>query len=294
MNEQMSLAGWRRTFLADGLVLVSAEGPDAGVIRIHTRGQPLVRLRDLIDQLRARMPQASQAATVGAIEQVHTLEGEYAAIVPMTSRHNDQILDRTIGVIFGDEWFAAIDGLTTRPDAVEGMRAVVRRMTVQYSLGLGDNRRRPYWCEPPRGWKGLRVGHGVSWMAPGFPKNHGLVVVFDARPAALTTEHLQDRMLFEDLSQDFVPGPPQPPMQVVTKSGLRGQVTTVVGQLPGGVKRLIHNCALNDGKNLYLLRLESDEPNLAANRAAFMTAVHSVRPLPLRNSNPGAYIQWQD
>ncbi|MCE9574187.1 MAG: hypothetical protein K8W52_13655 [Deltaproteobacteria bacterium] len=290
----MSLSGWRRTILADGVLLASPEGPDNGTIRVRTRNTPLISIATLIAQLRGTMPASARDFKAGPVERIQTNEGEYAALIPISVTVGGRLVTRTVGVIFGDDFFAAVDGAAVDPVAGERVRGVVRRLTKHYSLGLGDNRRRPYVYDVPQGWAGLRIHRGVAWMAPHFPKDHGLIMVFDARPSAVSLDHLQDRMLLEDLSQDFTPGPPQAPVQVVTRSGLRGQITIVTGHLPGGVTRTVHNCALDDGRNLYMLRLESDEANLVTNRGVFMQLVHSVQLLPIRNQSAGSFILWQD
>lgn len=290
----MSLSGWRRILLADGVVLTSPDGPDSGTIRIRTHETPLRTIPELIAGIRSRLPPSFTDVQVGDVELLHTHEGEFAALFPISATSGAATVHRTIGLIFGDDHFAAIDGASVKADQTERVRGAVRRLTTHYSLGLGDTRRRPYLYDVPAGWQGVRLHRSVVWFAPGHPRAFGQITVFDARPGTVTHDHLQDRMLLEDLSQDFTPGPPQAPIQVVTKGGLRGQITIVNGEVAGGGLRIVHTCALNDGKTLYMLRLETDEAHLAAHRGVFMDVVHSVKPMPVKNTNPGSFILWQD
>jgi len=76
-----SLAGWRRSFVTDGVILTPREGPGAGVIRIRTREAPLRSVRAIADGLVGRLTRKGASVTVAAPIATHTLFPVYVAVL---------------------------------------------------------------------------------------------------------------------------------------------------------------------------------------------------------------------
>jgi hypothetical protein len=289
-----SIAGWRRIFLADGLVLIPPEGVRAGSIRVRAKVRPLVRAETMLAALTGQIPPSYTGVTVDKPLRMHTIEGEYALLFHVTARQGSQSFQRTAGMILGDDSFDTVDGVSTVPDQFADVRGAVETLVYSYSLGLGERRRRRYFYKLPPGWSGIARPRSTVWLPPDFPANKAMITVFDARPATLTPPLVQDRALWEDLSGDFKQEERPPQFPVMNRHQLGGRVVILSGQYPGAKRELIHNAALFDDRHIYFSRLESTEEQLTANRAAFATIVESIEPLPVGDSNPATLIHWAE
>jgi hypothetical protein len=271
------LSGWRRSFTADGLVLAPPEQLGTGRIRIRPHVAPLRSVKDLAQDFLTPPPPGGPAPEVEGPLGLTTAEGEYAALVSEIVRPAAGVArQHTACFVMGDDWFAAIDGATDLPALFPLFRRSVEQLAYGHCLGLGTDRWRRYFYDPPPGWSGIARGRSVGWIPPDYPRNPAVIRVHDARPSRTTGPMLLFRRLFEQLPREFGEAPPSPAQAVLTRHQLEGELTTFT--LRG--KSLASDAVLADVRYVYFLRLESDEPHFAENSAVFARVIDSVRPLP--------------
>ncbi len=277
----IDFAGWSRKTLADGIVLYPPGGRAAGGIRIRDRVRPLRPVRRLVDETRAAAEGALADQTVGALERVTTLEGEYAAIVTIAARRraDGRGITRTLGYVFGEEFYVEIDGIVDDSADAASFGEHVREVVLRTSLGLGEIRRRRFLYAPPRGWQSLVRALSVDWIAPSYPRDPGTITVFHAKPVVASPTALFERMLREDLPAGFE-GAPAAPAPLRTRNGLGGELISLSGRYPGGAQRWFDLAVLADPRFLYLVRLDSGEAGLGAHRVVHRELVESIVPLP--------------
>jgi hypothetical protein len=290
MRQLMLRDMWRVHHAADGVLLAPPDGRDAGWIRVRACVRPMPRAEELVARARAALP-ADATVEVGAPLRTTTNEGEYALLVRVIARHGDAETQRTIGMILGDDFCATVEGVTTRPERFEQFRDTVERLVNDYPLGLGPKRRRRYFYTPPPGWAGVTDVHAAVWLSPGFPNHHGILTVFDARPAELTAPLRQERLLYEDLPRDFT-RLRRGELPFSSKFNLSGGIEVATGHNPGQPIVVVHDATLRDAHHVYFIRLETDEAHVEANRRAFLDLLQTVEPLP--TGDPTAPGHWID
>ena len=279
MVDASTLAGWRRTLLADGLLLVAPDGPGGGVIRLRHTVRPLRTVRELTAFLTGQIRLAD--VVVDEPARFVTLEGEYAVLLSMRARGPAEELHRTVAIVLGDDSYDAVDGAAGSPDAGARVRAAVETLAHRSWLGLGERRRRRYFYQLPAGWQGIARAHAVDWIPPGFPRERATITVFDARPVGQTPYLEQDHALYMSLPAELMRDLAAPPQPIVSRFGLRGSLGIVSGKLPDGTVELVHDCSLADDTYAYMVRLTCGPARLDERRAALMELVASIEPLPV-------------
>jgi hypothetical protein len=286
-----SLAGWRRMTVDGGVMLVPAD-PTTGFFRIRAR-EALRPLSHVVADLLRPGLGGLPAELSGAPRVVATDEGEFAALVEFHAKSGERELRRHVGIIFGDEHIAIVDGRVAHADQFDFFRDIVERLTTSYCMGLGGDRWRRYFYRPPRGWDGVERHRADVWLPPRYPKNPGMITVFHARPEQTTRPMLQHGKLFEELTSEYGkvgPGEPQP---IQTESGMVGQVVQFQATLGGALRRAA-NVGFSDGRYVYLMRIESDDEHKDANTEAFLGMVRSVKSLPWPRQDLGVLVHWSD
>jgi hypothetical protein len=277
----IDFAGWSRKTLADGIVLYPPGGRATGGIRIRDRVRPLRPVRQLVGESMAAAEGALRDQTLGALERVTTLEGEYGAIVPVQARRraDDRSIARWLGFVFGEEFYAQVDGIIEESDAAPSFAEHVREVVLRTSLGLGEIRRRRFLYTPPRGWQALVRALSSDWIAPAYPRDPGVITVFHAKPVVASPTALFERMLREDLPAGFA-GDSAAPVVLRTRNGLAGEIISLAGRYPGSPARWFDLAVLTDPRFLYLVRLDSGQPGLESHRVVHRELVESIVPLP--------------
>ncbi len=165
--------------------------PPAGgaIIRYRERLRPLQSvaaiLRDRATDTRFRV------TSIGPIEPHITAEGEYAAVVDVAGvldappgGGQPRPLARSLGFIFGDDWYSEVTGIALQPDLVELVGHWVRRLVMESKLMLGVRRRRCVYT-PPAGWYGYaRLPLFMTWFPPEYPRDPTSITVYPALPTA--------------------------------------------------------------------------------------------------------------
>ena len=286
----ISLAGWRRVAIEGGVMLVPPE-PATGVIQILHR-QPLRSLFEIAQHL-AQLPLVGRPVKLLAMPRaITTDDGEHGAILQLGTGPGDREARRIVGVVFGDDWLSTVDGRVATPAQFDAFGEIVERLTLSLGLGLGSERWRRFFYQPPVGWNGLARFRADLWLAPGFPKAPGKISVFHARPEHETPAIVQHLKLFEELTGEYAPGRGQP-RAITTASGMSGQLVTYDVTIRGEAHHA-SNVVLADGRYLYPLRLETDPAHQGEHTAALMALVDSIEPLPAPRQNLAWLAHWSE
>lgn len=286
-----SLAGWRRVLVDGGVMLLPAD-PSVGFLRIRHREalRPLAHvIADTLGPGLGGLP----AEVVGQPRVVGTDEGEFAVLVEIAARSAQKELRRYLGVIFGDEYLAVVDGRVARAPDFERFRDLVERLTLSHCMGLGGDRWRRFNYQPPRGWDGVGRHRADVWLAPGYPRNPGMITIYHARPEQSTRPMLQHGKLFEELTTEYAAVGPSEPKAVQTDSGLVGQTVFFEARIGDQLRRAA-NVGFSDGRYVYIMRLETDDPHKDVNTEAFTRVFRSVESLPWPRQDLGALVHWTD
>ena len=268
-----TFAGWRKVHIENGIRLVAPE-PAAGVIQIrhHLRLRPV---REIVQQIVDAQLGGHGMTLVAPPRQITTVEGEYGARFDVAGAG----ISRSIGVVYGDDAMTLIDGRAFGDSYGE----LVDSLTIGLDLGLGTDRWRRFWYEPPAGWEGLPRVRADVWLAPSFPKPDTTITVFHARPESKTAL-VQHYKLFEELTSGYARRSEARPVQ--TRSGLQGHIVEFTGE-----SRTATQALLGDGVYLYPLRLESAA---AQHAEIFMRVLESVEALPLPKQEVGGVTHWSE
>jgi hypothetical protein len=277
------LPGWRATYFADGIGLVSPGGRERGVIRIRDRQRPLRSIDDLV---RARIAEMTLGEHVpGPIERIITSEGEHAAVTIVTSTLGDERFERTLGVILGDDFYTVIDGGASEAGARAQIRSAVRALVDDYSIGLGVVRRRRYLYQPPIGWSGYARGLITEWHPAGFPNEAASIAVFPARPVGESKAAVLDRALHELGWHGFTRTSRGDPTPILTRHHLLGAQWRIVGRYDDRPVQHQDIVVLQDDRFHYAMRLESTAVRIDDDREIFHRLLDSIEPIPRARSS---------
>lgn len=284
----VSLVGWRRAALENGVMLEPPGERGLGLIQVRHR-LPLRPVAAVVKQLLATPLGGVAPVQIGTPRQITTDEGEYGAMFELAARGEAREVRRTFGIVYGDDWMSTVDGRCAVAERFADYALLVERITASLALGLGSDRFRPAKYRPPGGWNGFQRFRCDVWLAPSYPQNPGMISVFHARPEADSGPGLQHHRLFEALTIEFgaQAGEPKP---VQTRAGLAGHAITH----HTAADRHAGTCVFGDGRHLYLARLETDLFNREANTAVFLRVVDSLQPLPLPRRELAGLVHWSE
>ena len=282
----MSLAGWRRVTIENGVMLLPPD-PGTGVIQLRHR-QPLRSFADLVAHTTNVAIGGQAMKLIAPPRAITTDEGEYGAIVQLGS---DKVR-RSVGVVYGDEAMSTVDGRTAAADKFELYAEMVDKLTQSLALGLGTDRWRRFRYQPPKGWDGFARFRSDVWLAPGFPKAYGAITVFHARPENESRVLVQHHKLFEELTIEFGARRGEPrPMQ--TRSGLVGQAVQYEATF-GGEIRNAANAVFADGRYMYLVRIDTDQAHRDRHTDAFLELAASIESVPWPRQDLAGLIHWSE
>src|SRR5262249_23644190 len=122
------LTGWRRQPIAGGMVL---SPPVEGIGKVKvTEGSPLRRMRDVVDELIAKVPPELQSSVqVGPLVRFPTHEGEHAGMLTLAIHMPRGPMERTLAMVVGDERYALIVGTVMAQEYFAQFREIVDLMT---------------------------------------------------------------------------------------------------------------------------------------------------------------------
>lgn len=277
-----AIPGWHCEQRASGYVLIPPEGEDAGGIRYQERVRPLRRMRDIVAEL--PVPGGYRVTAMSPIEPLVTVEGEYGALVVVDGELDGTPLQRTIGAVFGDDYYSLTVGVARRADQFALLRDEVRRLVCHdvHMLGL---RRRRYVHAPPAGWQGVFAGlMHVQWLPLDHPRDPSTLAVFPALPAGdgeIDAGGLLSMILGRfGTHAEVAVGDAQ---VLSTPAGLSGYWWSVAAR--GGDEVLHDLVVLEDGRYAYPVSLASPPVHRARNVETLRALVDSIQPIP-RSTGP--------
>lgn len=267
------LPGWSWAARQGGITLIPPEGPACGAIRYHERQRPLLRLSAFV-QHKDTDPNF-HIVSMSRPEQLITDEGEYAAILHIEGLLSGAPVRRSMGFVFGDDYYASIAGLALQPAHFDRMAEAVRTLVLTDRHMLGVRRRR-YLFTPPHGWNGLeRLPLCAYYYPADYPENATVLCVYPAIPR----EGIGEEWVLSNLQP--IDGPKV--ARVTTRQ------STVSGQLSGSSLSCV--CAgevesfrdivlLSDDRYLYPLSIDAPGSRLAVAREQLAAVVQSLQPIP--------------
>ena len=273
------MLNWTRRITANGVIFYPPEGRAAGIVSVVQRQRPLLRLRDIRAEHVRRMTTPDGPPTITPPERLLTDERETAFLYELTSRAGGDTVMMSVGVIYGDDFFAPVVAIGSVPEMFDALRGGVRFITQSMPLGLGAYRRRRFEYDSPPGWQALDKPHSVSWYHPDFPKNRSVIRVYDAKPNVASTPTLLDKRLFEDPQNDLHSVLDATVFECTTDTGITGAYELTRGTSTDGVESVIARVFLIDSHFAYTLRMEVSEPHVKETSSIFEAAVRSVKPL---------------
>ncbi len=179
-------AGWVVVPAIDRYTLYPPEGPLAGMLRYQERVRPLARLGELVEGALGRMTAFTRTSDP-VVERLVTNEGELAALCKITGTIGGQPAQRSLGYVFGDDYYSRFDGLARQAELFDSFHGCVRDLVVRDDQALGTRRRR-FMYEPPHGWQPLVRGFITEWIAPRYPRDNAMLTVYPATPAVPNIE----------------------------------------------------------------------------------------------------------
>ena len=272
------LQGWSIVTRGIGLTLTPPEGVACGAIGYDERRRPLRPIASLLAEASTYGPRFVVTKQRGP-ERLTTHEGEYAALVVQDGVLDEgaRLVQRSIGYVFGDDFYARIVGLALRTEQFVRFEAQVRQLILQDRHHLGLRRRR-FLFTPPVGYFGIeRSPLHAYYYGPGYPRDPAVMVVYPALPRSMwqaddLPQHLRP---IQGLSVQAASGPFQRSTATLT-----GDTWTLHGlndERRAMTRTLV---VLEDDRYVYPLSLDVADANERDHVARFWALVDSVQRLP--------------
>jgi hypothetical protein len=265
--------GWSVEPQRYGLDVVHPGGREIAVIEYRERVRPLRKLGALLHDALARGP---ACAWPDRVERLVTDEGEHAALATL---RGDGV-QRDLGFVFGDDFYARIAGMCRRPDRFEEVTRLVRELVTTDTQMLGVRRRR-FEYAPPAGWQALARGFVTDWLAPGYPRDPVWMTIFPALPVEQAPAELLASMLAPRDHAELVDDQIAP---LCLPNGLAGDVGEAVWASP---ERRVAKvcCVLRDRRYAYPLEASAEgEDRMRGHREVIDRVLASVQPVPPANA----------
>ena len=285
------LPGWRVTSLADRLTLTPPSGRDAGAIRIREHVTPLVPLRRILDEELERAGRALAGVHLVDARRFVTAEGEQAALFAVRGHDEGRIVERRVGVIFGDRSYQRYDALLLDAAQASVLGGALEELMQRATLGLGEKRWRRFGYTPPAGWRGRARGLSAEWMPPGFPDDDTVLVVPPARSA-------NDPSVFEQVLLHVPAGYRTAqytgPLPVTSDHGLQGTAWRAEAEGPEWAKLHYEIVEMFDERYAYRVQLSTTPERLERDRALIAQVARSIRPIAARafHSEADVFHHW--
>jgi hypothetical protein len=285
------LASWGRYLVDGGVLLAAREDVDLGVIRIRT-GLPLRPVRQVVDDLVAPGFGGAKFEPFAQPRRFATAEREHAALFELVARPPGREMRRAVCVVVGDHEVAVIDGRALRPEGYD-IAAKVEHVARHFAFGLGTDRWRRCFYNPPKGWHGVPRYRADVWLPPDYPANDGVLTVFHARPVDIRVPIAQHEAIFEQVSGEYGQAEPIDRQVMQLPSGLTGEAVTRVARLDGETRQAT-TVAVGHAGWLHLVRLETEPAHVAVNVDALKTLLLSIEPVPSVKQAADALNQWSE
>jgi hypothetical protein len=274
------IPGWSWAVRQRGIYLFPPEGQEAGGVFYVERQRPLRRMRDIV----AALPTPRRPLEISRVERTTTWEGEYGAIATLVAA--DGSVGRTVGAVFGDDFYSLVVGIPGRPDQYARFDEVVRRLVHDDSHMLGVRRRR-FVYDPPTGWHGLLAppfhAHWYPWDYPRNPSNLavGPAVPIPSGDTAFARSVLGSMVANISGGTMVDPGAMTP---MTSRSGVSGGSWWFSPTHRPGVVLTYDIVLFEDRRYLYSLLLQSPTARRDENLGAMKQVIESLEPIPSGSS----------
>lgn len=279
-----TLQQWKARNTAQGTVFYPQDGNGLAVVHVRERVRPLEPIKRLAQQVaKSLAASAVQIDSMSGVEPFETREGEYGARVVLSGSSSGQKVQHTIACIFGDDFYDRVDSFFADSPRSDEYRARVGELVANYRLGLGENRTRRFHYAPPADWVGRSRGMLAQWMTHDFPQRPSQILVPAASPrtrgdGSTMSRALMARRMFRFRSDDTKVEP------FVQRAGLEGRLVHRHGHFDKSRQLSLATDLITifvtDSVYLYVVRVETAQPWLDADRALLVELAHSIRPLP--------------
>jgi hypothetical protein len=268
-------AGWRSQY---GIQLTTFLPPEHGGRHRYYERLPLRGLKATLADILARDARFRVDA-IGRCHRIVTHEGEHAAWVPIRGWRDAGPAARFVGVVFGDDFTAALDTLVVVRDRLPFYERGSRELLLEISLGLGARRRR-YGYRPPDSFQPVPAGLATTWYPPDFPANRASITVLPATPSSDAPHTVFDALLARDRAGGFeVEGAVDE--RTIGTPKLEGFQFSFHGRYPGEQRASRDVVVLAANGYRHTLHHESwTSDHLLSNRRAFFDLVRSVEAVP--------------
>ncbi len=233
---------------------------------------------------------------VGPAERLLTVEGEHAGYVVIDGVFDAKPVQACLGFVFGDDFYALVEGFALRADLFASTAAMVRELTLEDRHALGQRRRR-YEHARLAGWQPIVRGFTTDWVSPRYPLESGLIVTYAATPVDPSADIVVGSLVARAVERGFGTEPAATSTEVKSTHQLAGVVSELVG-LHRDERVFRSFVTLTDSRYLYscelLARTERDWPG---HKDAFTGLWQSIVPVPRAHATvgrAGLFEFWAD
>jgi hypothetical protein len=271
--------GWSWQLRHDAIWTAPPEGKAAGIIRYIERARPLARVRDVVKTLerdhRFRIVRTSQP------ERVITREGEYGAIVTVDGLLLEAPVQRTVAMVFLDDYYSLIDGLSLQTAHNVRVADQVRNLALNDAHWLGTLRRRRFYYVPPPGWEGVAGLLHAFWFPRDYPANPSMLRVLPALPVYRGSQGFIEDLAYDQLASGpgFALETKSEARPIVTASRIPGSAWDGLGT-QGGAASYRDISILEDGQFAYAVTLESPPERREDNLVLLRKVIESIESIP--------------
>jgi hypothetical protein len=271
------LEGWTWDVRGGGVTLSPMRaGPSVGVISYRERVGPL---RSIAEILRDKPDVDFKIKRVSPVTPLVTYEGEFAAIVDFEGVSMEMPVQRSLGFVFGDDWYSEIAAVVHNREYFAMFAGTVRELVRGDRLMLGVRRRR-YSYTPPAGWDGYsRLPMFATWFPPEYPKSPTSITIYPAIPTTEQDVRIAHLRLGPVAPAD-VHGEVSPRNDWQLENGLLGATWDFAIRDEAGrdlIRRLV---MLRDERYIYACHLDARHDHLEGLIPTWKDLVGSIQPLP--------------
>ncbi len=266
--------GWHAIRVSDGLRLLSNATPSPGEIRYRFR-HPIEPLEELFARKLAQP--GFVVESIAPPEPLTTDEGEYAQLMSFRGQLDGKAVQRTVGMVFGDDYYALLLAVVVDPARFDEMTALIRTLLSSDQQMLGIERRRRFRYAAPLGWHKQQWDFDAIWTRP--EQRNVSLTLLPAIPSQGASDLVVAELVQQYLHREFVVTSADGPRPATSHNGLAGQRWLLAGQL-NGVQSVRDIVVLRDDRFIYCARLETEGATDASVRAQFDALVSSIEPIP--------------
>lgn len=277
--------GWTTLLHVDGLTVIPPQGPAAALVRYVERVRPLASAADILAE-RLASHRRFKPATPPTVERLVTVEGEYGAFVTVQGSLGTQAAQYSLGLVFGDDFYARIEGFCLQPALQDAFAQVVRKLAQEDRHLLGIRRRRFMYAS--NGWRAIARGFLTDWLCEDYPRVNAMATVYPAVPVSSgTATQAWAAARASRLGTPFQSTSWQP---VVVRDDIAGRLKGRLAESRGvvdGVERLFSMVLLEDSRYSYSAELLSlSAAHFDAHRAGFRRMWETFEAIPEGGSSP--------